>query len=101
MKRYSAFDAQLGKICEICNKSSANSVIKNVKKIISNECDISGLTDNDIFEGWRYVLFSHNKRVTANNAVSLEFLCGYDEIQILLPLGEGQSSNPGTRETAK
>ena len=87
MKRYSAFDAQLGKICEICNKTTTNSVINNIKKIISSECDISGLTDNDIFENWRYVLFSHNKRVVANNAVSLDFLCEYDEIQILLPLG--------------
>lgn len=94
MKRYSVFDAQLGKICEICNRSSANSVGKNVKKLISSECDITGISDNDIFTGWRYILFSHNKRVVANNAVSLEFLCGYDDIQILLPLRMDKSGMP-------
>lgn len=95
MIRYSVFDAQLGKICEICNKSSARSAIKNIKKAISVECDITGLSDNDIFEQWKYVLFSHKKRVSANNAMTLGFLMGYDDIHILLPDGEDTSGTSG------
>lgn len=86
MVRYSLFDAQLGKICGVCNKKTASAVIKNVKRIVSKEDDISGLTDSEIFSNWRYILFSHNKRVVANNKVTLDFMGGYDDIRILLPM---------------
>lgn len=85
MVKYSAFDLQLGKICEVCNKRSANTVINGIKKIIASESNIDGLSDNEVFAEWGYVLFSHNKRVSANNVVSLDYLNGYDNIKIILP----------------
>lgn len=85
MTKYSAFDRQLGKICEVCNKRSAKTVINGIRKIVTNDCDIDGLSDNEIFAGWGYILFSHTKRVVANNTMTLEFLAGYDEIEIILP----------------
>lgn len=85
MLKYSAFDIQLGKICEVCNKRSAKTVINGIKKIIANDGDIDGLSDNEVFAEWGYVLFAHNKRVSANNVVSLEYLSGYDNIEIILP----------------
>lgn len=85
MVKYSAFDLQLGKICEVCNKRSAKTVINGIKKIIASESNIDGLSDNEVFAEWGYVLFSHNKRVSANNVVSLDYLNGYDNIKIILP----------------
>lgn len=94
MTRYSAFDIQLGKICEVCNKRSAKTVINAIRKIVANDCDINGLSDNEIFAGWGYILFSHTKRVVANNIVPLDYLGGYDEIRIILP------ETPDDRETS-
>ena len=85
MTKYSAFDKQLGKISEVCNKRSAKTVINAIRKIVANDSDINGLSDNEIFAGWGYILFSHTKRVVANNVVSLDYLGGYDEIEIILP----------------
>lgn len=85
MVKYSAFDLQLGKICEVCNKRSAKTVINGIKKIVASESNIDGLSDNEVFAEWGYVLFSHNKRVSANNVVSLDYLNGYDNIKIILP----------------
>lgn len=94
MTKYSAFDRHLGKICNICNKRSAKTVINAIKKVVSTDGDIEGLTDNEIFSEWGYILFSHTKRVVANNAVSLEYLMGYDEINVILPV------NPDDQETS-
>lgn len=94
MTRYSAFDTQLGKICEVCNKRSPKTVINCIRKIVANDCDIKGLSDNEIFAEWGYILFSHTKRVVANNIVPLEYLGGYDEIRIILP------ETPDDRETS-
>ena len=66
MTKYSAFDRHLGKICNICNKRSAKTVINAIKKVVSTDGDIEGLTDNEIFSEWGYILFSHTKRVVAN-----------------------------------
>jgi len=93
MTKYSAFDMQLGKICEVCNKRSAKTVINGIKKIVANDGDIEGLSDNEIFAEWGYILFSHTKRVVANNVVSLDYLGGYDEIEILLPEFPESSGN--------
>ena len=93
MTKYSAFDMQLGKICDVCNKRSAKTVINAIKKIVASEGDIDELTDNEIFTEWGYVLFSHTKRVSANNVVSLDFLAGYDEIEVLLPELPDSSGN--------
>lgn len=85
MVRYSLFDAQLGKICDICNKKTASSVVNKVRRIVSKEEDISGMTDAEVFGRWRYILIEHNKRVVANNVISLDYLREYDDIRILLP----------------
>lgn len=83
--RFSAFDLQLNKTSEICNKRSATSVIREIRKLVSQDDDITSLTDEDVFKNWRYALISHKGVIIPNSTSSLDLILKITESEILLP----------------
>jgi hypothetical protein len=83
--RFSAYDLQLNKICDVNNKRTASAVIKAIKRIASADENISNMSDNEIFKGWRYVLIAHNKYFIPNNRITLKEMKFIDDYEIILP----------------
>ena len=66
---YSIYDTQLKKLGTICNKSSMSDAISALRSVLSNDGDISDVSDKELFNNWGYILIKHNSHVIPNNKI--------------------------------
>ena len=81
--KYSIYDTQLKKVVNICNKTSINDAIRELRKSLSKYDDISEVSDKDLFNKWGYILFKHFFQVAPNNKIDFIWLNRIDNIKII------------------
>lgn len=60
---YSVYDLQLKQIDWVCNLTDMNKAIKHIRDYVADDHDTTGLSDNDLFIGWEFILFEHKKKI--------------------------------------
>lgn len=62
-KLYSIYDLQLKQIDWVCNLTDMNEAVKSIRDYAEDDHDTTGISDNDLFTIWEFVLFEHDKKV--------------------------------------
>lgn len=63
IRLYSIYDLQAKRIDYNCNIIDMNKAIRNIREFAESDRNTTGISDNDLFIDWEFVLFEHYKIV--------------------------------------